>query len=185
MLIADDADITVMLVHYISREGGLNNLYLQRQGKLYNLVTLVPNLDKKLRDSILLSYVYTGCDTVSGIFRRGKTKLLKSDLSALTGVFYSANADCESIICAGEQVMKEVYGQKPTNNSLDEIRYSMYCSKLVGNQHTSPDLGGMFPSFSKSISHNTGYAWERLGANKLWVGKAGGELVSASYIENG
>ena len=177
---ADDADVTVLLIHYISQNvnRNLQTVYLKRQGKIYNLNDIVSGIDPLQKDSILLSHAFMGCDTTSALYRKGQLKLIKSDLTTFRQVFYNSESDRASIVGAGEEIMKIIYSTKSSRNeTLDKIRHSMYCKKLVASKKkvevaTLPPTTEACSHHSLRVFHQvqswrgneldpTSYGWER------------------------
>ena len=76
-VLADDADITVLLIHKIferlSSGVSLLNIYQLRVGVVYDMVTVTNVLPTALKNSLLLIHAFSGSDTTSGLYNHGYT----------------------------------------------------------------------------------------------------------------
>lgn len=166
---ADDADVTVLLIHYISNhvDGHLHTIYLKRQSKIYNLNNIVSDIDPLMKESILLSHAYMGCDTTSALYRKGQLKLLKSDLTTFRQIFYDSGSDKVSIVKAGEELMKVIFSTKSSRDeTLDQMRYSTYCKKLVASKKKVEVA--TLPPTSEACSHHSLRVYHQV---QSWRGK--------------
>ena len=70
----------------------------------------VDAIPQNVLDSILLAHGLTGCDTVSTIFRIGKTSILKKNIitEEIEITFHSHESSSEEIIQAGEALKSRV-----------------------------------------------------------------------------
>ena len=84
------------------------------------------------RDWFLLAYTYTGCDTVSHLFRKGKVKVLKqvtadknpANLRSIMDAFRDPNSPLEVIDREGLRFMQYIYGA--IDLLLDNLQYNAY-----------------------------------------------------------
>ena len=127
---ADDTDILVLLISKLKTSSD-HSVYLKQENSnrtinLTSLIEIIPDAKKK---NILLSHAMPGCDTTSGLFGIGKTKLMKStileDKPEYSSLFTGSECDTFRIIDAGEKIILKLYG-KHKSESLDELRGSLY-----------------------------------------------------------
>ena len=142
------------------RESFQSSLYLnqEKSGRLINMTSMFQcTPESKLKD-ILLIHAMWGCDTTSGLFSIGKTKLFKStileDDPALTSVFYKSDSSQADVITAGEKIILKLYGKNKVN-SLDELRYVSYKKRLHSNtKKKKVDHRKLPPSSAAARFHN-------------------------------
>ncbi|CAM1323482.1 Uncharacterised protein at_DN0631, partial [Pycnogonum litorale] len=81
VLIAEDCDITVMLVHHFEFSmadiGILKFSKTKRHGELYTMRNIVTSLDPSVKSSALFIHGWSGCDTTSGTYSQGKLSVLR------------------------------------------------------------------------------------------------------------
>ena len=74
-VLADDADITVLLIHKIferlSSRVSLPNIYQLRVGVVYDMVAVTNVLPAALKNSLLLIHAFCGSDTTSRLYNHG------------------------------------------------------------------------------------------------------------------
>ena len=74
--VADDIDIAVMLVHHWDSENHLDVYFLQeRWDKAWN-IKHASLQNKFTKEHLLFLHAFTGCDTTSSIFGKGKANIL-------------------------------------------------------------------------------------------------------------
>ena len=127
---ADDTDIFVLLCHYTNCQSDLdeqNNICLDRVlvGQQYDVSKTVEAIPHELLGSILLAHAFTGCDTVSTIYRMGKIGILKRKIisNEMVQMFYDQDTPVAEICKAGEDLMMKLY----TNGRLKNIIMSTKC----------------------------------------------------------
>jgi len=106
----------------------------------------------------LLSHALSGCDTTSGLFGVGKTKVFKSDVlkSANAMVFYNPEASKSQIIEAGESLIATLYLKSAKETTLDQLRYHLYKKKLAQNSKTLKKVDPRrLPPTSEAASHHS------------------------------
>ena len=72
---AEDTDILVMLVHHIPRCP--NDIQMITKSDTYSIMDICNKLTDVGKDRLLFVHSFTGCDTVSGIYRHSKNGLLQ------------------------------------------------------------------------------------------------------------
>ena len=131
--IATDTDI---LVISLGRAQGVTALQVvhpkskNTAEQNYNIDELRTNLGP-MTEVIIFAHVFTGCDTTSAIFNKGKAKawdnLVKSpELREIVQVFNKPDSHTDEIAAAGELFMLTLYDANPSINSLDELRYEVF-----------------------------------------------------------
>ena len=109
---ADDTDILIMLLHHIPQV--VYSIFLTSGGKIYDVLTFSRTLDSKEMKCLLMIFAFSGCDTVSGIFRLSKTKCFKK-MSGTKGptdlveVFVERRPTSDEIKVAGLKVLEFLY----------------------------------------------------------------------------
>ena len=88
-------------------------------------------IPQNVLDSILLAHRFTGCDTVSTIFRIGKTSIIKKNIitEEIAITFHSHESSSEKIIQAGEALMMKLYSN-PGYSTINKMRLKVYKRKL-------------------------------------------------------
>jgi hypothetical protein len=83
----------------------------------------------------LFSHAILGCDTTSSLFGIGKATILRKmssqiELRNAASVFHCASSTEDSIVDAGEEVLKIIYGGK-VSESLGNLRYAKFAKKVA------------------------------------------------------
>ena len=110
MLIGEDTDLLVLLLHYASPSDG-KKLYF-RSDKwsptvMQDIKVIKQVLGNEICQSLLFLYAFTGCDTPSRIFEIGKQsalqKLVKGDviLQRCSKIFSTPGQDMDVIVDSG------------------------------------------------------------------------------------
>ena len=75
---ADGTDILVLLISKLKTSSD-HSVYLKQEksNRIINLTSLIEIIPDAKKNNILLSHAMSGCDTTSGLFGIGKTKLMK------------------------------------------------------------------------------------------------------------
>lgn len=131
IVIGEDVDLLVLL---IGLGFSYNNVYLLKPGKsakqntYYSSKSLNANFPAEL---ILVLHGFTGCDTTSAMYFKGKNdacKLLEKHqiLQNVVETFLLPNQDKEKIIKQGEIFIKYIYGNQNNEDSLNECRYQCF-----------------------------------------------------------
>ena len=137
VVVADDTDVLIMLVHHYSDE--MEELFIfsetswKSKAKVdcVSIKSIKEELGPELPKLILFVHAWTGCDTVSSIFGLGKVSILnrckQSEVAMLAAEFYKESALPSMIEEVGIRLFAILYGAKP-EQSLNEMRYSKYMS---------------------------------------------------------
>lgn len=144
---ASDTDILAMLIQ--RREPSQKLWFFApgtsgRAGKAHNIEEVQKRLGR-VKSVILFAHAFTGCDTTSAIFNKGKASLLKilqgnEELCKEIEVFSQPDADVEKIVSCGEKVLLALYPSRGVKcNTLNELRFALY-NKLAATQKLDGEL---------------------------------------------
>lgn len=119
MLIGDDTDLLVLLIHYLKGVQCHDLLWYKPSSKTFiDINALKRQLPKQLEENILAVHAASGCDTVSSLYGVGKTKLCKqlqktpASVGNLLEQFYSPSISKDDVLNAGIKLILAVYGSK-------------------------------------------------------------------------
>lgn len=160
-LIGDDTDLLILLTVLAPRGNkirmvspGKNN----EQDKCYQISTIQHHIGD-MKDILLVVYAFTGIDTVSSIYRKGKITPFKKvqankTLREKLLVFNDSNASPNDIAEAGELFFVILYGSDD-QISLDKLRYQLYV-KQIGKQplHAQFNLAALPPTTAAAKEHS-------------------------------
>ena len=143
IVIADDTDILVLLLHYCT--ASVFPLFMKSEpkkgkgGKLWDIKFIRESLGNEICDNILFGHAFVGCDTTSKPFGIGKTvtlKLLstKPDFKNYASVFYKEDCQTALIDENGEKAMILVYGGE-TTKGIDKLRFDVFETKVKNVSH--------------------------------------------------
>lgn len=108
------------------------------KGKAERKVYCSRNLQSRegLKERILFAHAFSGCDTTSCLFQKGKIKCFKllerDDLQEVVNIFNNSNATHNEVTRAGERFFLFVYGAPATETSLNRHRFNLFV-RSVGN----------------------------------------------------
>ena len=130
-VIADDTDIAVMLLHHWTAE--MDDIYFVQQRTLsaWNMRYVESGIQDIKRD-ILFLHAFTGCDSTSTIFSKGKVSIVKlfrkcKVLQSVSKIFMNDKSSPEEIGKAATLGIKAVYNcARADDKSLGKIRYQKY-----------------------------------------------------------
>lgn len=139
VVVADDTDILVLLVHHA--QNTTCNVWFKpstkkeskKPSKFCNITALRSHLGSVICEYILFAHAVLGCDTTSRVFGIGKGKSvnkLKSDLNFVeqAKVFMSPSSSQSDIIVAGHRALVCLYNGHP-NGSLNQLRLMKFLDK--------------------------------------------------------
>ena len=128
-VIADDTDIAVMLLHHWTEE--MDDVYFVQQRTLSAWsIRYAERGIKDIKSDILFLHAFTGCDSTSAIFSKGKVAVVKlfrkcKVLQGVSKVFMNDKSTPEEIAKAAALGIKAVY-KCAADKSLGKIRYQKY-----------------------------------------------------------
>lgn len=160
-VVSTDTDVCVMLIARTPTSSSINVLHpgtSTHPGKLYNISDLQETLGV-MKDHILLVHAFTGCDTTSAIYGKGKKKFFKllhdnPDMQSEAQKFLALSSPKDSIIAAGEKLMTKLYSTEhfPT---LDELRSRVYAHTLKRKAiSASFDMAVLPPTSAACAQHS-------------------------------
>ncbi|KAG1699858.1 hypothetical protein GQR58_005446 [Nymphon striatum] len=149
---ATDTDIIVLAMYHFPRLPNVVELWVEKNDLFLSIHDLVNESAKAvgkdvlaLTDTLLISYILSGCDSVSYPFKRGKKKTVKVALEHVDK--HPALSNCirhESGPSAHDQVITEarsffydLYG-KPGYLSLDKLRAHLFVSRKLDLRSLPP-----------------------------------------------
>ena len=132
----DDTDLMVILLHQIHQQS-LNTdpcrskIYMYRPSTrtTVDLMSLSNTAPTRVLRLITAVHAMSGCDTVSGIFCLGKTKLIKlledsrfgEALEPLLQVFLQGDCTSEMLLVAGSKIVSFLYCKNQNRETLEEL----------------------------------------------------------------
>ena len=111
-VLADDADITVLLIHKIfellSSGVSLPIIYQLRVGVVYDMVAVTNVLPAALKNSLLVIHAFYGSDTTSRLYNHGYAAITSNKIpsKAIADVFNNKDSSMDDIFTAGDNIMK-------------------------------------------------------------------------------
>ncbi|KAG1681421.1 hypothetical protein GQR58_011876 [Nymphon striatum] len=149
---ATDTDIIVLAMYHFPRLPNIVELWVEKNDLFLSIHDLVNESAKAvgkdvlaLTDTLLISYILSGCDSVSYHFKRGKKRTVKVALEHVDK--HPALSNCirhESGPSAHDQVITEarsffcdLYG-KPGYLSLDKLRAHLFASRKLDLRSLPP-----------------------------------------------
>ncbi len=194
-VICDDTDVLVLLVHHFKSD--MADVYIrsdpkrgQKVGlKLYSIRDVQVSLGIEVFPHILSIHAWSGCDTTSAIFSKGKTMTMRKILEStqakqLLKTIGSYNVSPQLVGEAGIQLFAFMYGGSPSV-SLGHHRYTCYMKMSASGKKLEPER--MPPTeraahFHSLRVHAQIIDWHSLGTVKcdplIW----GWQQVKGEYI---
>ena len=114
--------------------------------KIHNINNVQRTLGKNVVNTLLFCHAFSGCDTTSAIFNKGKASSLEilekiATLRQKIAPFYDARASKKSIEAGGEAFFMELYqlkGLKGEIRNLNELRFLHYAQAVSQRKLSSP-----------------------------------------------
>lgn len=154
-IVGEDVDLIVLLMALTPTEQ--NILFVKpSRGKVARKVYSSQQLQTLgMKDSILLVHAFSGCDTTSAAYRKGKLscfKLFKKQaaLQAIDDIFNSPSSSREAVAAAGNKIFLALYNAPRKQTSLNMHRYNAF-TKSVSN--AKPDLSALPPTEGAARQH--------------------------------
>ena len=139
-MVAEDTDILVLLIHHTP--SAASELFLTTSKGTYNVTELFNTLNDNEKKRLLFIHAFTGCDTVSAIYRHTKVSLFNKlcsddeDLEDEFTVLMSVESLQEDIMEEGVMLFQYIYGD--IDKTLTELRVAKY-SKLIISKTLKPE----------------------------------------------
>ena len=123
-----------------------------------------------MKDIILLTHAFLGCDTTSRIYGIGKDKIIRSTklqevCRDAADIFYSANATKEQVQEEGEMLLLNLLN-RPTMASLNEARGKIFMEKVDGKQVVKPE------SLPPNVDEGTLHFYRVYHTIQAWLGNS-------------
>jgi hypothetical protein len=164
VIIADDTDILVLLLHHHSA-AHIHPIYFKpeprgnskRKPRIWDIRKAQQILGRTVCEHILFVHAILGCDTTSRLHNKGKAialKLLKSssDFVQCADVF-QRNSSKEQVNDAGEKALVLIYGGNARTDTLNNIRYRMFCCKTATSR-TAVKVRTLPPTSASAVFHS-------------------------------
>ena len=192
IIVADDTDIMVLLIHHWNTN--MADVYLQSnakksQKKIWKIRDLVATLGGVIKAQLLFVHAWSGCDTTSATFGQGKTTLLKkikesNKLQQISYLMNNADASPEQIGKAGIQVFIIMCGGKQ-GDTLNTLRYIKFMEMVSSG--TTLDPQKLPPTERAAYYHSLRVRlqviiWKKLTSNDLDPKQWGWKLDSTALI---
>lgn len=113
------------------------------------------NKNTKFKNILLFAHAFTGCDTVSSIFNKGKHSLLNliqkdSTLKSEVDKFYNSRSLVDEIKEAGERIMLKLFGA--TDESINQCRIDRFLVSVTKSK--AVNLATLPPTASATHQHS-------------------------------
>ena len=160
-VIGEDTDLLVLLTVHAPSENKLKMVVPKKgnqQEKIYRISDIQRGIGD-MKDVVLAIYAFTGCDTVSAIYKKGKItpyrKLQANDaLREKLLVFSDPKADPIAVANAGKHFLLAIFGAKNTEN-LDSFRYQCYLKAIAKQSiHSLFNLAALPPTSDAARQHS-------------------------------
>ena len=159
-VLSRDTDVIVILLERLGDHKNIFMIHPQsgKPDKIYPLHLVRKSLGP-CSDVLMAVHAFTGCDTTSAPFRKGKKKLLVSaknneKLREYLKVFKNQNSIEGDIVKAGEEVFKDLYGLK-SFKSLDIARYFRLKQIIARDKiETTTNLAALPPTTGFAKMHS-------------------------------
>lgn len=158
VIVGEDVDLLVILTGHEGRRR--KNVYFMKsgKGKSKKLVYSSDSLkDKTLTPYIVACHAFTGCDTTSSLFNKGKKGLTSlvaneknEDIRLALDCFKVANADPDIIADAGEKILARMYGGK-SSTCLNVLRYDGFARSITKSKF---NIAGLPPTKAAAAQHS-------------------------------
>jgi len=157
VVVGEDIDLLVILS---ARAPNDKEIFLLKPGKgtierkIYSSRSF--NHQENIKNNVLFLHAFSGCDTTSALFHKGKTAALKlmkkrNDLRIATGCFNNSDTSRETISLNGIKFFLAVYGASVKETSINNHRYSCF-TKSVG-KGKPVKLNLLPPTFEAAQQH--------------------------------
>ena len=131
-VIGEDTDLLVLLTVHAPLENNLKMMVPKKtnhQEKVYCIRDILRGIGD-MKDVLLAIYAFTGCDTISAIYKKGKVtpyrKVQANDaLRTKLLVFNDPKADRSAVADAGRHLLLAMFGAQNTDD-IDSWRYQLY-----------------------------------------------------------
>lgn len=144
VLVGNDTDLLVMFITLADPSYNISMMVKTDPVVLYYIPELQGKYNKSHRDLLIFLHCFTGCDTTSALYNKGKKKVfncfmkLKPERLEELKVFTENSCSADDIACVGEKFTAHLYGAKG-DTSVDRLRYLSY-NKAIGSSQLSTNF---------------------------------------------
>lgn len=157
-VVSEDVDVLVLLTALSPPD---REIYFRKpsKGKILQRAYSSKSLEKilpKCKEHILFLHAFTGCDTTSAFFKRGKNVFAKNfekrtDLQNAATVFKNECKDINEIFKAGVTCTLALYNAPQKIKDLNELRYNSFLKATAKN--TCVKLPSLPPTADAAFEH--------------------------------
>ena len=143
--IGNDTDLQVALTTLAKSN---TKLFIQTDVEpsvVWKITDIQKQFKKNIRELLLFAYCFSGCDTTSSLFKKGKVKVMTTlqnlhakELDQLL-LFNKVNSDPAKLVEAGIMFGSRLYDEKNVNNDINKLRYNLY-TKVIRNSKLSSNF---------------------------------------------
>ncbi|KAJ8367324.1 hypothetical protein AAFF_G00320880 [Aldrovandia affinis] len=152
VVVATDTDVIMMCIYYITHMDGLQELWVKKMDIYLPAHAIVDSLAVKydveaadLSSMLLSTYILTGCDTVSYLYRRGKKCTYKTAVDHLEDLLPLCRCGDpgesldvkEDVVTAARQYMVSLYERSDFSGNLDALRAHLF-GNIKGDMRCLP-----------------------------------------------
>ncbi len=167
VVVATDTDVIMMCMYYITHMDGLQELWVKTMDIFLPVHAITEVLAGKydvaasdLTSLLLSTYILTGCDTVSYLYRRGKRRAYTTAIKHLTDLLplcrYGDPEESldvqEEVITAARQYMVSLYDRSDFGGTLDALRAHLFVS-IKGDMRCLPPTEDAFQLHLRRALH--------------------------------
>ena len=184
VVVGDDTDLLVLLLHHLSPEHHV--IFLQTASKIINIRILQDHLAPNLTASLLFLHAITGCDTTSRPYSIGKVMAMSKchQLMDSATLFMKPNQSHDDVNKHGQAALEVLYNSKP-GNSLDFERAARFSSKVASRLvYLPPESLPPTCDAAKYHSYRVYHQVQTWLGNSLDPTKWGWVLYKGQHVEN-
>ncbi|GBP42650.1 hypothetical protein EVAR_87201_1 [Eumeta japonica] len=153
VVVGTDVDLAVLLIALTPEERTIDMLKPKILKQPEQVISSRGNI--MFKKFILFAHAFSGCDTVSSVFQKGKGRLLQlleDDLEAqkLAEIFYKKDSLLKDIEKAGEKIMLKLY--KSQHSSLNKCRVDRF--SVVATKSSAFNLALLPPTSGATYQHS-------------------------------
>ena len=172
-----DTDVLVLLISYVSQyidEHSDMEIYASmiNTNTFYNIKYIVLTVDSDVCSALPFFFAFTGCDTVSSFFGKGKCKAWdvwqeNKNVDAITQTFiklgHRPNKISENDADVLEEYVHDLYSnpsKKNTSKSLNDLRLHMFRTSSDNDFRKLPPCRNALIEHAKRASYQAGFLWQ-------------------------
>lgn len=172
VIIGEDIDLLVILIgraKYHEREIFFKKVGKDKiQTKLYSTSSF--DHYPRCKEYILFLHAFSGCDTTSPLFWKGKKSLISEfekspDLYQLAQVFNEENCALPILYSNGTRLFLAVYNAPKTENNIDKFRYTQFIKSTKSNK---PVQLSLLPPISGAALQHINRVYYQI---QTWLGR--------------